>query len=364
MNTTLDRGRAGVAGLQAAFGWSPSLALGVAGWTGLRALAAVGQSVDGLLPASLQGEPVRSPLVLIGPPRTGTTFLHRTLVGLGAGRGTALWQMVYPAVSVQRVLRPALPLLERVSPARHHSSAAHATGLGKMETEDASGLFRDLSGFLAYAFLLSWAEEDLADAADPTTDPGAALSALEALWRRGGVAQPGARVVAKAPSAALLVRPALARWPGARFVYTLRDPLEAIPSALSLVQGTLDSRFDLERVDPARLARHRARLVEALVTLLNRFAEDWAAPGFPQESVLLIRSERLVSAPGNTLRAVLAHAGAPIDAALEAGIARIATRQRTFRSRHLYDLADFGLDPDAIRAACAPWYRAFDRVPA
>ncbi len=357
MTTAFDRGWAGLAGLRATFGLSPSLALGAAGWTTLRALSGAGQALDDLLlPAP---PPVEAPLLLIGLPRTGTTFLHRSLVALGAGRGTTLWRMVYPSAAVQRVLRPVLPLLERVSPARHHSTTAHETGLLEVETEDASGLFRDVSGFLAYAFLLAWADEDLAQAADPTGDPDAALDALEALWARTARDHPGERVIGKAPSAALLVRPALARWPGARFVYTVRDPTEAIPSALSLVEGALDARFDLTRADPARRERHRARLVDALVQLLNRFADDWNQPGFPREAVHVLRSDALVRAPGPTLRGVLDHAGIPVDAAMGAAIDRVAARQREYRSSHLYDASRFGLDAGALRAACAPWMETF-----
>ena len=37
----------------------------------------------------------REPIILIGPPRTGTTFLHRFLHDNDIGRGPKLWEMMF-----------------------------------------------------------------------------------------------------------------------------------------------------------------------------------------------------------------------------------------------------------------------------
>ena len=60
--------------------------------------------------------------------------------------------MLYPSVVIQKILRPFLPFLEKISPTRHHSTDAHKTSLQSVETDDASILFRYLDGFFYTAF--------------------------------------------------------------------------------------------------------------------------------------------------------------------------------------------------------------------
>ena len=85
--------------------------------------------LDRLFFPSLRKTRVARPIVLVGNPRTGTTFLQRFLAAEGFGSGMELFLMLYPSLVLQRLLKPFLPLLEKLSPARFHSTAAHHTSL-------------------------------------------------------------------------------------------------------------------------------------------------------------------------------------------------------------------------------------------
>ena len=324
----------------------------------MRTMGQVGQALDGLLYPALAETPVRSPVSIIGAPRTGTTFLHRKLVELGVGQGQALWQMLAPALTLQGVLGPLVPHLEALSPARHHNAAAHETSLQAVETEDAALMFRYFDGLFAYAFLLAWAEPDLFGEIDPLR-PGATardLAFLERIWRRRTFdTGPGARVVAKAASLALRVPQILEKFPDARLIYTVRDPVEAIPSALSLVTSTIQARFgtDGSDLDPAAQARHRERIYGALVGLHEEFARAWSRPSFPRDRVLIVHHDSLVHDCDATMREVLHFVNHPIDNAVSTAIQETDRRQRERRSAHRYDLASFGLTADRIQRDCA-----------
>ncbi len=105
--------------------------------------------------------------MLVGNPRTGTTFLQRFLSDEGFGAGMELFLMLYPSLTLQKLLRPLLPLLEKVSPAKFHSTDAHQTSLSSVETDDVAVLFRHLDGFFLYGFFLSFDEEDRLSWFDP-----------------------------------------------------------------------------------------------------------------------------------------------------------------------------------------------------
>ena len=94
------------------------------------------------------------PIVIVGNPRSGTTFLHRFLISQKLGTGSQLWQLIYPSVVVQKIIKPILPVLEYISPAKHHSTEAHKTSLSSVETDDVSLLFRFLDGFFLALMVL------------------------------------------------------------------------------------------------------------------------------------------------------------------------------------------------------------------
>ena len=123
--------------------------------------------IDWLFYKKIRTGKIKSPILVVGNPRSGTTFLHRYLVKHSFGSGTKLYQMLYSSVILQKIIKPFLPLLEKVSPTKHHSTEAHKTSLDSVETDDASLLFRFLDGFFLYGVILSWAEEDLFDWVDP-----------------------------------------------------------------------------------------------------------------------------------------------------------------------------------------------------
>ena len=123
--------------------------------------------IDKIFYPSLINKKIKSPILIVGNPRSGTTFLHRFLIDNKVGQGSQLWQMLYPSLIQQKFMKPFLPLLEKISPTRHHSTEAHKTSLSSIETDDASMLFRYFDGFFLYGFILSWSKENLFEWIDP-----------------------------------------------------------------------------------------------------------------------------------------------------------------------------------------------------
>ena len=97
------------------------------------------------------------------------------------------------------MIKPFLPFLEKLSPSRHHSKAAHATSLQSVEADDAAIFFRFYDGFFLYGFILSWAEEDLFEWIDPDIRDTSKRDYkwLESLWRRNQYVSGSDRSVAK-----------------------------------------------------------------------------------------------------------------------------------------------------------------------
>ena len=122
----------------------------------LRTLVAIAMACDRLVFWRLSKTKPTRPIVLVGNPRTGTTFLQRFLADEGFGAGMQLFLLLYPSLLLQKALRPLLPVLEKLSPAKFHSDKAHETSLSSVETDDVAVLFRYLDGFFLYGFFLSF----------------------------------------------------------------------------------------------------------------------------------------------------------------------------------------------------------------
>ena len=165
----------------------------------LRLIVQIGMLVDYIFyPVKIKNKIV-SPIIIVGNPRSGTTFLHRYLVNNKVGSGSQLWQLIYTSVTLQKIIRPVLPLLEYFSPTKHHSTEAHKTSLSSVETDDASMLFRFFDGFFLYGFFLTWSKEDLFDWVDPQKRDNSKrdFKWFESMWNRTLKYHKSDRMVAK-----------------------------------------------------------------------------------------------------------------------------------------------------------------------
>ncbi len=330
----------------------------------LRALVATGMALDTLFIPGLRRSrrsPMRAPIVIVGNPRSGTTFLHRFLVDHRVGAGLRLWEMMFPSLTLRVLVRPFLPILETISPARHHSTVAHDTGLTSVETDDASMLFRHFDGFFLYGFILAFAEEDYRSMFEPTTRDTSKrdFAWFERLWRDNAFRHESHRVVAKLFSLGTRMPKFMEHFPDARVLYMVRDPVEVIPSGLSLVTGVLDKRFGFWKLPEATRARFIGRLYDAFVLLLRTFHEDWIAGRVPKDRVMVVRFDRMMQDFEGLMDELMKFADVEETPELRREIARVAAEQRSFKSPHKYDAQKFGIDPDRIRRDCAFVYETF-----
>jgi omega-hydroxy-beta-dihydromenaquinone-9 sulfotransferase len=324
-------------------------------YAGLRLNVWLFMGLDRIFFAALGQQKVTRPIVIVGNPRTGTTFLHRFLVEQKFGVGMHLYRSLYPSILLQKVLRPFLPLLERVSPARFHASAAHDTNLSSVETDDVAVFFRYADGFFVYGFFLAWPEADHRPMFAPEVRDTTArdFDWLEAVWRRSLVAQGGDRLVAKLFSTGVRTPAFLERFPDAHILYMVRDPVEVIPSTFSLVTGVLDKAFGYSTLPAEVRDRYNERLYLALVDLFRRFHDDWTSGRIDRTRVMVVSYPRMMSDFDGLMAEMIPFFDMkPSPAQLEA-IRVTAEKQRAYKSGHSYNLERYGLDADRIRRDCA-----------
>lgn len=309
----------------------------------------------------LRSTTIRSPIVIVGNPRTGTTFLQRFLCDNKFGAGLQLYRMIYSSLIIQKIIYPIVPLLETISPARFHKTTAHTTDLLSIETDDVAILFRYFDGFFLYGFLLAHAEEDYISLFDPNLRDTSSrdFDWQEELWKRSLVFTGQDRIVAKQFSTGLRMQSFLDRFPDAKILYMARDPIVVIPSTMSLVTGVMDSAFGFWALPESQRKRYLERLYISLVSLLQRFQEDWINGKIDRSRVYIVRYERMMSdfeGIMNEICEFIDHIPSP-DQLTQ--IKTAGQKQRVYKSEHEYDLKKFGLEPDRIYRDTAKFIETF-----
>ena len=327
----------------------------------VRTVVAIAMALDNVFFAKLAKTRANRPIVLVGNPRTGTTFLQRFLSDEGFGSGMELFLMLYPSLTLQKLLRPLLPLLEKVSPAKFHTTDAHQTSLSSVETDDVAVLFRHLDGFFLYGFFLSFEDEDMLPYFDPRVRDTSARDYewLDKLWRRSLVLHKADRNIAKLFSLAVRLPQFMERFPEAQILYMARDPLSIIPSAMSLVVGVLDRGFGFWSLPETTRKRWLDRMYKAWILLLQKFHEDWTGGLIDKKRVYIVRYDRMMADFEGVMDEMCAFLGHEMTPALRATVAKRGEKQRKYESEHKYDLEKFGLTEAQIRRDCAFFYDTF-----
>ena len=326
----------------------------------LRLIVFAGRLLDHLFFPGIR-KPLQNPILIVGNPRSGTTFLHRFLIKQGFGTGSELWQMIYPSITLQKIIKPILPIMEVISPARHHSTEAHKTSLSSIETDDVSLLFRFFDGFFLYGFFLSFDEDDLFDWVDPKLRDTSKrdFAWFESMWNRNMISNKGDRYIGKLFSLSGNLPAFQQRFPDAKILYMIRDPLNMIPSGLSLVTGVLDKRYNFWSLDEKIRSRFVERLYIALVELLNRFHDDWTNERINKEKVLIIHFDSMMSHFESLMEEIMDFTDVEPSEELKQTIQITADNQRRYESGHRYNLEKFGLTEKRIQEDCEQIYRTF-----
>ena len=327
----------------------------------VRILIYIGILLDWLLIRNIRIKKEINTIVIVGNPRSGTTFLHRYLVKLGIGTGTKLWKMIFPSLIVQKILKPIIPYIESVSPTRFHSTEAHKTSLQSIETDDASMLFRFFDGFFIYGFIFAWAKKDLFNWVDPQIRNVSQrdFDWFESLWLRVIYSSKNNRNIAKLFSISANLPAFQRRFPNTKILYMVRDPLSVIPSGLSLVTGVLDKSFGFWSLSKDERTFYIERLYKALVTLLLRFHKDWTNGNIDKTKVEIVRFDKMMNNFEYVMDDILKLIDHKPSKEMLEDIDKTAKNQRSYKSKHKYNLEKFGLSKDRIIKDCEPIYKTF-----
>lgn len=306
-------------------------------------------------------EAIEAPIVIVGLPRSGTTYLQQLLAQHPALRAIPFWENLSPLPRHDPAIRPPddAPLIEQakrnVDGLRNFAPGLLA--LHQVAAEDPEEEIYLLgAGFASTVYEWIYILPSFGKwyaAADHSAGYRHFRQILQTLqWMRGG----GRRWLLKAPQHMEQLGPLRAAFPDAVIVETIRDPLTAAASLANLC--CYGQRLRTERPDP--LAAGEAaegmigRLVEAYVR--DRPAHD---PHF-----VSVPFAELMSSPLLVTERVLVKAGVPMTGEARSAMAAYAARNTEKRRAPVnYGPADFGIDVPRLRGRLGGYYEQFHLNP-
>jgi hypothetical protein len=314
-------------------------------------------------------EPIDRPIFIVGNPRSGTTFLHRLLLGAGDTAAFELWEMLFPAITARKLLGRIVPRFDRLSPARYHPSDIHDTNLRGIETDDVLWFFRTMDGPFAWAYFLAWqdqwgsplSKQEMGIAGVSQADKDRFFGYHEECWRRNLFYKKARRILAKTSMLTFRIEEVLQRYPDAKLVYIIRDPVEVIPSGISLIAGVLENGYDaFNKTSPDDQHRWIENLYHASGDLLRSFYEAQTSGRIPEKNLCVVRYTDLLHNLEPTMKRILDFIEIDPPKAFLDEIHAQHEKQRTYKSRHQHSPEKFNLDPERIRRDLAFVYDAYD----
>ncbi len=158
--------------------------------------------------------------------------------------------------------------------------------------------------------------------------------------------------LAKNPALSPKLRSLLELYPDAKIIHMVRNPLETVPSFVSMMSWawtTIDTPTERSRLRDLAL-KMAAHWYRYPLEILERR---------PDSSYAIVKYEDLVADPAQTVRDIYRRLELPISSGFEKTLAAEKARAKSFSSRHQYDLAELGLSQDQIVGEFADIFERF-----
>ncbi|MFN2099872.1 sulfotransferase family protein [Altererythrobacter sp. MF3-039] len=306
--------------------------------------------------------PIKRPVVIVGPMRSGTTRMHRLLASDRRFSHMRSFETISPvprpdfnevlegkkedfrpvlAKRIMRVARLANPRTLSIHPTgpfepeeelgllvasmwgMKHEAQWHVPEYGRWcEGEDATPAYRYLADLLR---LVGWSQQ---------------ISSIRP-W------------ILKTPQHMLDLKALLTVFPDARLIFTHRDPNAVVGSATSLAWNQTIIYSD--HADPARMGREWLRKTRLQVERMQE-----ARSAIPPDRMIDVQYEEMESDWRGTMERVYRFLELDMEPAVP-GMESYLDRSRSLkRHPHRYSLEEFGLTPDQVRDELGDYVRRFD----
>ncbi|WP_300974968.1 sulfotransferase [Sphingomonas sp. LHG3406-1] len=293
---------------------------------------------------AIHAEPIRRPVIIMGPMRSGSTrlqrllacdprfactHLHESLFPVPRGRGNRL--RIAAAAAVHGMLRALNPAIQRVHPSGATRPDEEFGYLALSLTSAQAGVQWRVPQLVAAERHRDWS---------PVTAELATMLRMNG-WAGGGVGE--RRWLLKCPAYAEMADDLLSAFPDAQVIHLSRDPVKVVASSASLVfeQRRIHSdSVDRREIGPEWLER----------TLQRQRLQAAARTRHPQVAAFDLHYDEVNADWQGVIHRLYRFLRLPLTAEVLAAMQAYLTGAKAHRA-HRYRIEEFGLNEEEVRAA-------------
>ncbi len=296
---------------------------------------------------------IHKPLFLIGHPRSGTTFLHKFILNnTNEFKGTYLWEMIFPSITMRKLVKPILPFLQKRFPQNIYDPNIHKTGLLDAETDDAAIFFKSFKGLFYWLYFSAWKRfsdfDDLKKDLINTSNQQEVVKYLKNLHKRNLMGCENKRIFSKSFSFIMDINELIRNYPGAKVVILMRDPREVIPSSISLVNSVQQKINNLNSLKEDSIKRYYRNLYNASLCFHKLLDEQLSSDINLRENVLIISHKDLKNDFEKTIKRICDYSEIELTENLMTAIKKQALKQPSFKAKHKYSLQEYGFSEEEV----------------
>jgi hypothetical protein len=309
----------------------------------------------------MREESIRNPVFITGLPRSGSTFLHDLFSYDPANRVPLTWEVMFPLPFTKRTkddpvsrIRKAESRLRMMRLFNPSVVKAHPIG---------ARLPQECIAILSYSLL---SEEFLCMFWVPSYEKWLRMQDMRRAYRFhrkfiGHLPYPSfaERWVFKAPDHVYSLDALIDTYPDARIVFLHRDPMKVLGSVASLATK-LRSAFS-NHIDPLRTGMNEARVLNEVTVRMMEFRDRHPSLS---DRFIDIQYLDLVRNPVATVRQIYERFGLALSADAERLMySFLEGRRNRRRPKHIYSLADFGIETGIKESSLATYCERFGIEP-
>ena len=313
--------------------------------------------LDELLFPRFRKQKIVRPLFIVGPPRTGTTLLHRLLAKDDQFTSMRTWEILFAPSIIQKRFWKGVGRLDGLagSPLRKlvlalegwqlkEFNKMHKVGLFELEEDDPILLNIFASAFLALVLPFEKDVRPLVffDEEFPAAEKKKTMAFYRKCVQRHLYVFGKDKVfLSKNPVFSFKVQALQEVFPDSRIICIVRTPVEGVPSAFSYMNYFYDV-FCSRRPDSSS-----KDFIHELLLRFYRYPTE-RLKRMPEGRGVILKYTDLVSDPENTVLNCFERMGYSAGDKTRTMLKKESERACTFRSKHVYSFEELGLNPEQV----------------
>ena len=323
--------------------------------------------IDEILFFSYRKIIIKSPMFIIGPPRTGSTFLQRLLCESQDYTGMRMWESIFAPSITQKYLFLGFGKLDRLFGSPLYKAIRKKEQAGKLYEIHPMSFFDIEEDALIFTFtgnspflFMHYTFDEISDYfLHFDTQASDAYKAKymhyyqQCIKKHLFVFGKNKTFISKNPSFSTYVHTLKQAFSDAKIVYLYRDPLNLVPSGFSLASFALEQTTNLEK----------SAIKKIVVEALNiYYLYPVRTLDFKQNNHHIIFYNDLTRQTAHTLQNLLERFNLPLSSEFKQRLDLADKKSKDYKSDHQYSLEEPGLSQEEITRLFATVYDHFQGI--